>query len=158
MFANIREAGKRIEYEWPIRIARPNRTSIRFRFVSTQRASPGCPQMLLYETNTARRETPGRRNTKAPKPQHEEKATHTRRNRHDRNRKQDLANSGGCGKSSCEVSSDLARPGSHQGRGARASLPPQVRVGSRNYLDIPTSGPSSCDDGELFSMPPRIRR
>ena len=38
-------------------------------------------------------------------------------------------------------------------------VPLQVGVGSRNYLDIPTSGPSSCDDGELFAMPsiPRLK-
>ena len=44
-------------------------------------------------------------------PQEKEKATHTRRNRHDHNRKQDVVNSSGCGISSCEVGSDLARPG-----------------------------------------------
>ena len=44
----------------------------------------GLPSHPLLRTNTARRETPGRRNTKAP--QQEDKATNTRRNRHDHNR------------------------------------------------------------------------
>ena len=44
-------------------------------------------------------------------PQQKEKARHTRRNRHDHNTKQDVANSSDCGISSCEVGSDLARPG-----------------------------------------------
>ena len=91
----------------------PRPSCFELRVRSTQRASSGCPPIIFQETNTARRERPGRRNTKARQPRHEEKATHTRRNRHDHNRKQDLVNSSGCGISSCEVSSDLARPGKY---------------------------------------------
>ena len=78
---------------------------------------------LLYSSRK-----PTRRNAKhqadgSRKRHNKEKVTHMRRNRHDHKGKHDFwiwpIEAADCGESSCEVSSDLARPGSHLGRQRR---------------------------------------
>ena len=84
---------------------------------SGDRLTVRCRYLCLYQHNEQARAALNYSSKKPTRPdateapQQKEKARHTRRNRHDHNTKQDVANSSDCGISSCEVGSDLARPG-----------------------------------------------
>ena len=83
-------------------------------------------------------------------PQQKEEATHTRRNRHDHNRKQDVVNSSGCGISSCEVGSDLARPGKSSCE-VSSHLEKMYLVIEHNHQSFEQLGTSSRDIGSRKS-------